>query len=411
MNKREIAEIKRRYKKESATFSKMCGCYVNSEKEKLLTFRETFLNLEDEVIEKYLELANKTLSGKPGNNLLELPFPMEAEEEGGAQALLMELRKTELKDDDVLDRFYDRIIESYDKPENYLILLFNDAYDIPLKTTDNLGLDDSVETYQYIVCAICPVDLSKPGLGYDVEENKIEALRRDWVVGQPESGFTFPCFTERSTDLHAVMVYTKDAKLPHTELMEEILGCKAIHTSTQKKMAFNNILGEALGDPKEDDDVLDKVINVNQNLNAYIESMEETHEEDEPIFLNKEELTPILEDSGIDEPVAEKISEKFESYFEDSAPEAGEILDEKVLKDNGVRIEKRELEKQVVDLNRKLEEAGVINQDGSDVNVIVKVPEDRADTVRATFIDGKRCIVIPLEGDEETTVNGEKKRF
>ena len=320
MNKREIAEIKRRFKKESCTFTRVCGCYVNSDKAKVVTFRNTFLNLEDEELHKYLEIANKTLSGKPGNSLLELPFPMEAEEEGGAQALLMELRSSQLKDDEVLNRFYDRVIETYDKVENYLILLFHDAYDVPMKTTDNLSLDDSEEVYEYIMCAICPVDLSKPGLGYNENENRIGTLDRDWVVGAPESGFTFPCFTERSTDIHAVMVYTKDAKQPHTEFWENGLGCKAIHTSTQKKMAFTSILGEALGDP-EDEDVRDTMLDVQQGLSDFIEIQTETQDKDEPVILNREELSPILENSGIDEPVAERIADKFDAYFEEKGIE------------------------------------------------------------------------------------------
>ena len=63
MNKKEVAEIKRRFKKESCSFTRMCGCYVNSSKEKLVSFGQTFLNLEDEEFHKYLEIANKTLSG------------------------------------------------------------------------------------------------------------------------------------------------------------------------------------------------------------------------------------------------------------------------------------------------------------------------------------------------------------
>ena len=52
----------------------MCGCYVDASKEKVVTFRETFLNLEDEEFHKYLEIAGKCLSGTLGNNLLELEF-------------------------------------------------------------------------------------------------------------------------------------------------------------------------------------------------------------------------------------------------------------------------------------------------------------------------------------------------
>lgn len=410
MNKREIAEIKRRFKKESCTFTKIAGCYVNSDKAKVTSFRNTFLNLEEDEFYKYLEIANKALSGKPGNNLIELPFPLDAEAEGGAQALLMELRKTRLEDDDVLNRFYDRVIESYDKVENYIILLFHDAYDVPVKTSDNLALDDSEEVYEYIICAICPVDLSKPGLGYQEDENRIGAVKRNWVVGATESAFTFPCFTDRSTDLHAVMCYTKDAKMPHTELWEEVLSCKAVYTATQKKTAFNNIVTESLGDPT-DDDVIDTVIDVQSHINSFVEQQKEVLEKDQPVLMEKEDLTPILENSGIEEPIANQIVEKCNSFFEEDFPTAEDILDTKVLKDNSLRMEKNELQEQVVELHHKLREAGITDEEGNEVSVIVKVPDDKEAEVTATFVDGRRCIVIPLDGNEETTINGKHKIF
>ncbi len=410
MNKREIAEIKRRFKKESCTFTKIAGCYVNSDKAKVTSFRNTFLNLEEDEFYKYLEIANKALSGKPGNNLIELPFPLDAEAEGGAQALLMELRKTRLEDDDVLNRFYNRVIESYDKVENYIILLFHDAYDVPVKTSDNLALDDSEEVYEYIICAICPVDLSKPGLGYQEDENRIGAVKRNWVVGATESAFTFPCFTDRSTDLHAVMCYTKDAKMPHTELWEEVLSCKAVYTATQKKTAFNNIVTESLGDPT-DDDVIDTVIDVQSHINSFVEQQKEVLEKDQPVLMEKEDLTPILENSGIEEPIANQIVEKCNSFFEEDFPTAEDILDTKVLKDNSLRMEKNELQEQVVELHHKLREAGITDEEGNEVSVIVKVPDDKEAEVTATFVDGRRCLVIPLDGNEETTINGKHKIF
>jgi hypothetical protein len=52
MNKKEVNEIKRRFKKDSCNFDKMVGCYVDANKEMVLTFKETFLNLEDEEFHK-----------------------------------------------------------------------------------------------------------------------------------------------------------------------------------------------------------------------------------------------------------------------------------------------------------------------------------------------------------------------
>lgn len=59
MNKKEVAEIKRRFKQSATTITRLCGCYVNAEKEKVLTFNKNFLNLPDEEFYKYLEIAKK----------------------------------------------------------------------------------------------------------------------------------------------------------------------------------------------------------------------------------------------------------------------------------------------------------------------------------------------------------------
>ena len=72
MNKKEVAELKRRLKKEECTFTRVCGCYVDAEHNKVTKLGDTFLNLEEEEYFKYLEIAKKVFSGKVGNNILTL---------------------------------------------------------------------------------------------------------------------------------------------------------------------------------------------------------------------------------------------------------------------------------------------------------------------------------------------------
>lgn len=160
------------------------------------------------------------MSGTIGNNILELEFPTAEEAPGGRQQFLMGLRESALKNDDLMDTFYDLVIENYSYVGNYLILVFHDAYDVMTKTSDNNKLDESEEVYEYLLCAICPVTLTKPGLGYREDENRIGPRIRDWVVGVPDTGFVFPAFTDRSSDIHSVMFYTRDTKTPHAEFME-----------------------------------------------------------------------------------------------------------------------------------------------------------------------------------------------
>ena len=348
MNKREVNEIKRRFKKDNCNFDKMVGCYVDGEKNIVLTFKETFLNLEDEEFHKYLEIANKAMSGTIGNNLLELPFDPANEIEGSGHDLLMKLRETRLQDEKLLIEYYNRIIESYDFVGNYLILLYHDTYDIPVKTSDDLKLDESEEVYDYIICAICPVQLSKPGLGYREDENRIGARLRDWVVSPVDTAFTFPCFTERTTDLHACLAYTKNTKEPHVEFWENCIGCGTKKTSTQKKNAFNNMLNQVLGE--ETDETLETKLDIQQNLSDFITVETERLGQDEPIILEPQDIANILTDSGLSDMKVEKVQANFENYFEEQLPLAEEILDEKALKNNELRVEKNVLKERVVDL-------------------------------------------------------------
>ena len=409
MNKKEVAEIKRRLKKESCTIQHMCGCYVDAEKNKLVTFSQKFLNLEEDEFYKYLEIAGKALSGTLGNNLLELEFPIDEEAVGGRQQILMALRASKLEDDALLDTYYDLIIDSYDYVGNYLITLYYDVYDVPLKGTDELSMDESDEVYEYLLCCICPVALSKPGLGYLEGEHRIGARIRDWVVGPTDTAFLFPAFNGRATDIHSTLVYTKNAKEPHAEFWANGLGCGTKRTATQKRDAFENMVVQTLG--PDDEDTKDTVLDVQQNLNDFILVEKEKVDKDEPILLDGEMITEILTDAGISEPKAEKITASYESFFEDTLPDAQELLDAKAIKNNEVRVEKKQLQEKVVDLTKKLEDAGVITSDGTDIDVVVKVTPEKVEEIHTAFVDGKRCLVIPMKEDEEAKINGETMSF
>lgn len=385
----------------------MVGCYVNSSKDKVCTFSESFLSLEDEEFHKYLEIANKTLSGTVGNNLIELEFPIEAEENGAPQQNLMALKKSGLEDENLYNAFFDHIIETYDFVGNYLILLYYDNYDVMVKTSDNMKLDESEETYEYIICSICPVMLSKPGLGYREDEHRIGARIRDWVVGPTDSGFIFPCFTNRSSDIHSIMMYTKKADDPHKELWEMGLGCASKLTTQEKKNAFTNILTQTIGPDKED--TSDIIVDIQANLNDYIEEKKEVVGKDDDIMLDSEVVEEILKDVPISEEKTEKITKNYEEFFKEALPEAEEILDTKVLKNNELRLEKKSLQERVADLTSQLKESGVIGEDGKENDIIVKVNPEKIEQISTTFLDGKKCIIIPVDDGEKATINGEKQ--
>ena len=412
MNKKEVLELKRRFKKEAATFTRVCGCYVDGNHNKVCKFGNTFLNLEEDEFYKYLEIANKALSGTIGNNLLELKFPIEEEEVGGRQHILMALRASKLEDENLLDTFYDLVIDTYDHAGNYLIVLFHDAYDVMSRTSDNNNLDESEEVYEYLICAICPVDLSKPGLGFLEEEHRIGPRVRDWVVGAVDTAFLFPAFNDRSTDIHSTLFYTKNTKEPHSEFMANGLGCGIERTATEQKMAFHSIVRNVLG--AEDEHTDDVLLDLQQNLSDMIDEYAETHDDDEDVFLlDKEVVTKLLADSDISEEKAAKIEKSVDEAFGEKPPAAENVIDSKALVQNELRVEKMALEDQVgtltVQLNEKDEALAertsqlIEKQEEIDnyiaetktYDVVLRVKPEKASQIKSQVINGQKCLVIP----------------
>ena len=114
MNKKEVLEIRKQFSPENCAITRICGCYVDHEKEKKMEMKKAFLSLPEEEAFKYFDIFKHTLSGTIGKNLINMEFPLDQELNGGTQEFLMRLRDSKLTDEDLLEQFYDKIITSND---------------------------------------------------------------------------------------------------------------------------------------------------------------------------------------------------------------------------------------------------------------------------------------------------------
>lgn len=369
MNKKEISEIKKRFTKTKCSITRICGCYVDAEKEKRMTLKEAFLGLPEEEMFKYIDIFRKTLSGSLGRTLLNMEFPPEQEtKEDGTQVFLMKLLESKLQDEELLNQFYDKIIENYNYPENYFIILVHDAYDIPKITTDGVeNFDASDYVYDYLLCSICPVKLTKPGLCYNAETNNIQDRIRDWLVQPPELGFLFPAFNDRNMDIHGLLYYSKNSDELDLSITESVLGCQMPLPAKSQKETFNAIVEESLG--LECD--YDVVKSIHENLNQMVE---ENKENPEPLALDKADMTRLLEKSGVEE----KQLETFETCFDETIGEKESLMAANISN------------------TRKFE---VRTPD-----VTVQVNPERTDLIDTKVIDGVPCLVIEI--NDLVEVNG-----
>ena len=368
MHKKEVLEIRKQYKPEECSITRICGCYVNGNKEIVAQSRDAFLSLPDEEIFKYLTIFKQTLSGTIGKNLINMEFPLEQEMPGGTQEFLLQLRESKLQDDMLLEEFYQKIIENYYYGENYYIILIHVAYDIPGKSTDGSEMfDASDEVYEYLLCSICPVQLSKEGLCYNPETNHMENRIRDWLVEPPVKGFLFPAFNDRSTDIHGLLYFSKQAEDLQPEFIENALGCTFPMSAGSQKNTFQSVVMNTLGEECE----YDVIRNIHDGLN---DILEEAKESPEPPVLTKPELKRLLSDSG----VTEERMETFDTNFDHIAGEKAEFLVPNIAETRKFSIETPD--------------------------IVIKVNPERADLVETRVINGRRCLVIEMT--DQVEVNG-----
>lgn len=368
MNKKEVLEIRKQFTPANCAITRIAGCYVDHEKNKKMESKSAFLSLPEEEAFKYFDIFKKTLSGTMGKNMLNMEFPIDQEMPGGTQEFLMKLKASKLEDDMLLEEFYDKVIATYEYAENYYIILIHAMYDVPGRSSDNMEMfDASDEVYEYLVCSICPVSLSKAGLSYNAESNCIQDRIRDWVVDMPDKGFLFPAFNDRSTDIHGVLYYTKKSEDLQPELIEQLLGARMPMSANTQKGTFQMLIEDTLG---EDGDY-ETIRNIHDTLNDMIE---EHKEEPEPLQLDKTDVRKVFEKSGVS---SEKM-ECFDQNYEETAGEKTSLLATNITETKKFQIETPD--------------------------IVIKVNPERADLIETRVIDGRQCLVIAV--DDYIEVNG-----
>ena len=368
MNKRGICEIKKLFTPANCAISRICGCYVDAEKERRTEVKAAFLSLPEVETFKYFNIFKSAMSGTVGKNLLNMDFPLAAEEEGGTQEFLLKLRDSGLKEESLVEEFYDKVIQSYDYGENYYIILIHCAYDIPGKGVDGLKMHDASDfVYEFVQCIICPVKLSKAGLYYNTQANAIENRNRDWLVEAPDAGFIFPAFNDRKTDIHSLLFYTKNPEQIPERLINETLGCVMPMSAKDQVETFQAIVEEVMGD----NCYFETVKNIHDN---FLELLEESKDETEQFTIKPDQIKKILENNGADE---EKLKE-FEKRYEGFEAQQPEFLLSNITNQKDFKVKTP--------------------------NVSIKVKADKTYLVESRMVDGRSCIVIGTDGDIE--VNG-----
>lgn len=201
MNREDMLELTRRMTVSRNCFYRIAGAYFDEEGYVDGTFNRHFLKLTKAEQEKNLKLAKVIPFAETNVDLKEYKFSEKAKVQGGIRQFLKGILESELKNDALLDVFYEMFGERYEKGKEYAVYFFLGNYDVPVKGTDKAEQWESEEVYRFLICAVCPVS-------------------GDYEAGQPECGFLFPAFKDRSGDEEYVDVFRREDK----EKVLEMLG-------------------------------------------------------------------------------------------------------------------------------------------------------------------------------------------
>lgn len=370
MNDKEIGEIRRHLRRDRSNITAIYGCYVNDNKEIISEFRQSTGIMPENEADKYFGLLKRVLSGSIGKNLIDITFKTSQVAGSPEHQMLMDLRKTALKDDELRLNFYQKIIDNVVIEGNYLILIGCDSYDVPFKGKDDISSpDSSEETYTFLVCAVCPVKQTKANLHYVPEEKLFHDGAMNQPVSAPALGFLFPAFDNRATNIYNALYYTHDVKTGQDALIESLFHTPVPMPAAEQKKCFESLLTASLGEECS----LDVVQTVHDQLCQRIELHKEA-KVPEPLMIAKADVKEALASCGVSEEHLAKFSVDYDEAFGFEAD-----LHPKNIIDN------KHFEIKTPDVS-------------------IKVDPARADLIETRVIGGVKYIMICA--DENVEVNG-----
>ena len=324
MNEREIAEIRRRFRPDKSNITHIRGCYVNENREIVSQFDQSLALMPQEDAEKILTILKRTLSGTLEKNLMTITFETAQVVSGEEHRLLMDLRESALENQETVQAFFDKVIQAVSIQGNYLILLAYDKYDVPYRSRDGQNNEDAAsEVFSYFLCSICPVKMTKPALGYYVNENTFHNCSIDWLVSPPELGFLFPAFDDRSTNIYNALYYSRNADENHPEFVQAVFQAPAPMPAQEQKETFGAILGQTLSQECS----LEVMQTVHETLCTVIEEHKANREE-VPLAVSKDTVKRVLTSCGVDPQRVQAFEEKYaEEFGEDASLSPKNLVD------------------------------------------------------------------------------------
>ena len=191
------------------------------------------------------------------------------------------------------------------------------------------------------------------------------------AAGAPICGFLFPAYDNRSSNIHAILYYSKSEANRYQEFAQNITGVNMLPVSeSAQKQLFANMVEQTLGRDCDFESVRDISKQLNQLATEQADSVDS-----DPATADKADLRRVIQstDSG------QKHKDDLDGAYEE------------MVGDGNVKLETDNI---VPGKTLKVESPAVK----------LSVSGEYADLLETKIVDGRECILLPIE--DTITVNG-----
>ncbi|MCQ6268254.1 DUF4317 domain-containing protein [Fictibacillus sp. WQ 8-8] len=318
MNKKDIAQLRKQFKKENASLniSTIFNVYITKESSDIYHHQsQPFEMLDSEQQELFLNNFKKLLAGNLDEKLFELKFQRNAE--NSSQLILHQgLLSSDTEDwKERMLQMVGKMLQDRLYEMDIVITFIKGEY---FKPTKRRGADseenghDTVYSHPFILCSINNTQDPKKELLFDYVEKEFKynfVLDPIINLNAPIAGFLFPCFTDNAADVNHILYSAGKIHEPDYSFIEQVLNAEEMMTARDDKAVFEEIIKNVTSDQ----------LNTSTLSNVYeeIHRMIEENEEEEQPKLDTKDVERVLKMSGLEDINTERVELAFKNVIDD----------------------------------------------------------------------------------------------
>lgn len=318
MNKKDIAQIRKQFKKDNdlLKISHIFNVYIMKESSDIYHHQsQPFEMLDSDQQELFMNNFKKLLAGNLDEKLFELKFQKDAE--NNSQLILHQgLLISDVEDwKERMLQMVGKMLLNRQYEMDIVITFIRGEYFKPTKRRNEEAEEserDTVYSFPFILCSINNTQEPKKELLFDYVEKE---FKYNFVVdpiinlNAPIGGFLFPCFTDNAADVNHILYAAGKVHEPDHQFIENVLNGEETMTAKDDKIVFEEILKDVTRDQLN----TSTLSNVYEEINRMIEE----NEEEEHPKLDSKDVERVLKMSGLEDISAEKVESAFQKVIDD----------------------------------------------------------------------------------------------